>query len=66
MKNSFEWTEIGQKVFDARAKAGISQTQLAEKVGVTNQFICQIEAGKRGVSVETLKKLSDALGISFF
>ncbi|MBR4934485.1 MAG: helix-turn-helix transcriptional regulator [Anaerotignum sp.] len=57
---------MGQKVFDARAKAGISQTQLAEKVGVTNQFICQIEAGKRGVSVETLKKLSDALGISFF
>ena len=66
MNNVFDWKEIGQKVYEARMKDGISQTQLAEKVGVTNQFICQIESGKRGVSVETLKKLSDALAISFF
>lgn len=62
----FDWHAVGQMVFEARTKAGISQTQLAEKVGVTNQFICQIEAGKKGVSVETLAKLSDVLKISFF
>lgn len=66
MKEKFDWKEVGQKVYEARMKEGISQTQLAEKVGVSNQFICQIEAGKKGVSVETLAKLSDALGISFF
>ena len=66
MKEKFDWKEVGQKVYEARTKEGISQTQLAEKVGVSNQFICQIEAGKKGVSVETLAKLSDALGISFF
>ena len=66
MKEKFDWKEVGQKVYEARMKDGISQTQLAEKVGVSNQFICQIEAGKKGVSVETLAKLSDALGISFF
>lgn len=66
MKEKFDWKEVGQKVYEARMKDGISQTQLAEKVGVSNQFICQIEAGKKGASVETLAKLSDALGISFF
>lgn len=66
MSKAIDRKTVGQMVFEARNREGLSQTQLAEKIGVTNQFICQIEAGKKGVSVETLAKLSEALNISFF
>lgn len=62
----FDWKEIGQKVRDARVAAGMSQTELAKVAGITNQFVCQIEAGKKGVSVETLAKLAKALKVNFF
>ncbi len=62
----FEWKEIGKKVRDARLAAEMSQTELAKEAGITNQFVCQIEAGKKGVSVETLSKLAKVLKVNFF
>lgn len=62
----FDWREIGQKIKEARMAAEMSQTELAKKAGITNQFVCQIEAGKKGASVETLSKLAKVLKIDFF
>lgn len=43
---------------------GLSQTALAEMSGVNRVQIVNIEAGTKNGSVETLKKLADALGVT--
>lgn len=44
-----------------RLRAGYSQAQLAEKIGMKQPNVCEFEAGKRKPSVDTLMKLADAL-----
>lgn len=40
---------------------GLTQTQLAEKVGTSHSAISRIESGQHSASPETLRKLSAAL-----
>ena len=47
-----------------RAKADITQSELAEKVGVDAQSIVNWEKGAYMPSLRTTVKLADALGIS--
>ena len=42
---------------------GLTQTQLAEKAGVTQGAIAQIESGKRKGSIEMLQRLAHALNV---
>src|SRR5215217_5210959 len=48
---------------ESRAKAGITQKQLAEKAGVSNETIVRLERYASAPRPETTKKLADALGI---
>lgn len=43
---------------------GITGVELARRSGVNRVQILDIEAGRRGGSVATMKKLADALGVS--
>ncbi len=47
-----------------RKEAKMTQTQLAEKVGVNSNTISQYELGKREPSLEILKKISQELNCS--
>ena len=42
----------------------LSRDQLAEKIDVSAQFIYDIEYGHKGMSIQTLYKLSQALEVS--
>ncbi len=55
---------IKNKVNVNRTKAGLTQEQLAEKVGVTRQTIIAIERGNYTPSVLLALKLSSAFGIT--
>jgi transcriptional regulator with XRE-family HTH domain len=46
-----------------RKRAGLTQTDLAKKVGVTPSHYSNIESGKRGFSTETLSAILQVLGI---
>jgi transcriptional regulator with XRE-family HTH domain len=53
----------GLLIKTAREKAGMSQAQLASKMGVTNHCISSWERGKRNPKYETLSRIADALGV---
>lgn len=42
----------------------LSQDELASRVGITRQFLGQIESGRRGCSLQTLEKLMEVLQCS--
>lgn len=47
-----------------REKKGMSQRDLAERVGVTDAYIAMLETGKRtNPSLAILKRLAKALGV---
>ena len=48
---------------EKRERLGISQKELAEKVGISQSFLCDIEQGRSKPSIDTAVKLADALNI---
>lgn len=48
-----------------RAEHQLSQTQLARKLGVSQAYIAELELGEHNPRVDTLTRLSSALGIEF-
>jgi ribosome-binding protein aMBF1 (putative translation factor) len=55
--------EISRKIHDLRTKAGLSQRELARRVGTTASVICQLEnADYQGHSLSMLKRIAAALG----
>ena len=54
---------IVHKIGVAREKAGLSQAELAEKLGTDQANISRIESGARDITLETLAKLAKALGL---
>ena len=42
----------------------LTQNALAKRMGCTQQYVSKILKGKENMSLETLSKLEDALGIS--
>ena len=51
-------------LYNLRAKKGLSQDELAEKVFVTRQAVSRWETGKTTPNTETLKLLSQLFSVS--
>ena len=58
--------EIGIGIKNARLTVGITQAELARRLGVTPQAISQYERGEKKPKSETIKKIADAVGVSWF
>lgn len=56
---------IAKAVIYARADNGWTQKQLAEAIGTTDSAISRLESGRNPITLETLRKLGSALGITF-
>lgn len=46
-----------------RKEKGLSQKQLAEKVGIGNDWLCDIEKGKGTPSLPLAKTIAEKLGV---
>jgi transcriptional regulator with XRE-family HTH domain len=56
--------DIAQKVYDLRTRAGLSQSELADRVGTRQSVISRIEdADYDGHSLKLLKRIADVLGL---
>ena len=54
---------IGRKLRQFRQKKGYSQETLADRAGLHPTYIGQVERGEKNITVETLAKITTALGI---
>ena len=55
---------IGENIGNYRQAAGLTQAQLAERVGVGTAFISRVERGQKMMKVQTLYTMAEALGVS--
>ena len=55
---------FGNYIFDLRQKAGLSQTELADALGVTDKAVSKWENGRAKPATKTLKKLAAYFGVS--
>lgn len=56
--------KFGMKLRETRKKKGISQERLGELAGLHRTYISSVERGERNVTIETIKKCAEALGVS--
>jgi transcriptional regulator with XRE-family HTH domain len=57
-------TPLGQRVADTREKAGLTQTELGQKLGISQRVIANWERKPVALRAEQLAALADALGVS--
>lgn len=55
---------FGSKIYEMRMRQGLSQTELAAKIGVTNKAVSKWETGKSKPTTNVLRKLSAVFNIS--
>ena len=54
--------EIARKIYQMRMKAGLTQQELAERIGTSKSAICRLEdADYEGHSLSMLKRIAEAL-----
>ena len=58
-----ELKAFGRRVKELRIERDLTQSELAEKVGLSNNFIGMVERGKRNTSVDKIFKLAKAFDI---
>lgn len=56
--------EVGERVRDAREAAGLSQRDLAARMGTSQAAVARLEAGGTGATLTTLQKVATALGLT--
>ena len=57
-------TSLGARIKALRLERDLQQRQLAEKAELTPSMVSQIESGRLTPSLNTLRKLADALGVT--
>ena len=53
---------LASAVIDVRSRAGLTQKQLARKMGTTQPAVARLESGRARPSMRTLERLADATG----
>ena len=57
------FAQLGERIAKLRKEQGITQVQLAERLGVSQQTITAYEVGRRRIQVSALPVIAQALGV---
>ena len=60
-RNDNDPAEIGQKIRDRRQELGLSQDELADRIGTSRNYVSRHENGKHDMSACTLFQYAEAL-----
>ena len=56
--------DVSKRIIQLREMRGISTNKLANKAGISQSYLREIEMGKKNPTIEVLSYICDALGIS--
>jgi len=56
--------ETGKRIKGQRLKQGMTRDALSQKAGISDKFLYEIEIGKKGMSAETLYKITNVLNVT--
>ena len=62
MSDDVRWL-VGQNVKRLRTAAGLSQAELADRMGVDRAYVSGLELGQRNPTIVTLWHIARALGV---
>lgn len=57
--------DIGERIALKRQQAGLTQSSLAEKAGITDKHISVIETGGKAMRLSTMIKIGEILNIDY-
>ena len=57
LEAGYENFKIGALLYEARIEKGLTQDELAEKVGTTKSYISKVENDVKEIRISTLKKI---------
>ena len=64
LKEDIQAYFVGEAIKKARLKQNLTQEELGEKVGVGRSQICKLESGKSSITLSTMSRVFQALGIA--
>lgn len=64
MDSSAYREKVGRNILKARQKAKLTQAEAAKKAGMNTNYFAVVERGEVNLTIDTLKKVSEALNIS--
>jgi predicted transcriptional regulator len=53
---------VARELIAARARAGLSQSEVAQRMGTTQSVVARLESGKRPPSMRTVERFAQAVG----
>lgn len=56
--------EMGERIREIRLMRNMTRDQLSTESGLSSKFLYEVENGKKGLSVESLLKIAEALSCS--
>ena len=57
-------THVGERIRELRETQNYTREALAERADISSKFLYDIETGKKGLSADTLRRISMALSVS--
>ena len=60
----FDGNTIGQRIAKTRKRKGLTQTVLAEKIGISQRLVSDYEIGRVRISADMLCRFAIALGVT--
>lgn len=65
IRQELPYRPVADAIVGLRAQLGLTQAQLAQKIGTTQSVIARAESGKHPVEVSLLRRLADACGVEW-
>lgn len=64
LKEDMQAYFVGEAIKKARLKQNLTQEELGKRLGVKRSQICKLESGKSSITLSTMSRVFQALGIA--
>ncbi|WP_106484334.1 helix-turn-helix domain-containing protein [Bacteroides sp. Marseille-P3684] len=64
LKEDIQAYFVGEAIKKARLQQNLTQEELGERIGVKRSQICKLESGKSSMTLSTMSRVFQALGIT--